>query len=288
MATELTRPTKINRLNDSLVKYIFARDEHKELVLSLINAVFESKKMRQLVDFTFASVEINPEHMGGKGSRLDILGTCSDGTTVNIEVQVKRLADMVERSVYYMTRLFPQIHKGDSYSKLKQTICIDILAHSEFPEDIAPSYVNCFLLQNKDVPGHILTDILQIYFIELDKFAKTFPDVDKMSLIDKWCAYLSPATPKDTLDTIAKTEPVIQKALDAEEKFMGTAELLAVYYDEEKAWRDQDARERFLLSEERKEIAKNLLLNGMTRDFVAKNTALSIEEVDAIVENIKQ
>lgn len=69
---------------------------------------------------------------------------------------------------------------------------------------------------------------------------------------------------------------------------MGTAELLAVYYDEEKAWRDQDARDRYLLRERNREIAKNFLLAGLAKDVVAKNIDLSVEEVEAIIESIRQ
>lgn len=292
MAANLTRPTKINRLNDSLVKYVFARDEHKDLVLSLINAVFAAKDMQQIVDFTFVSGEVNPVHEGAKSSRLDILGTCSDGTTVNIEIQVKRIEDMVERSLFYLTRLFPQISKGEGYGQLKRTVCINILAHSEFSENIAPDYINCFLLMNKDNPGHVLTDILQIFFVELDKFARCQPDIAQMALHDKWCAYLSPKTSQATLDAIAKTEPAIQKALDAEEAFMNTAALLEVYYDKEQAWRDQEARERYLQrvgrEEEKKEIAQNLLLSGIAKDVIVKSTGLSCEDVDSIAARINQ
>ena len=50
---------KLNRLNDALMKYIFANPERKQLTLSLINAFFEVEGTKQLVDFEFRDRELD-------------------------------------------------------------------------------------------------------------------------------------------------------------------------------------------------------------------------------------
>lgn len=300
----------INRLNDTYIKYIFAREESKPLVLSLINAIFAAKVMPGIIDFNFMPTEQNPANRRGKGARLDIVGTCSDGSVVNIEIQVENLKYMPDRSLFYWAKLFPRINSGDEYTKLKRTVCINIMAESIFPDSLAPGYCNCFLLINKDNINHILTDKEQIFFVELDKFARTCPDVEQMSIADKWCAYLSPKTSLETLERLAKTEPLIQEALKAEEKFMNTAALLEFYYDEERERRDRFARDMYVKEEGMKEgmkegrregmkegrkegrkeglveglkkIAKNMLSAGETRAKITQYTGLTEQELDEL------
>ena len=145
--------------------------------------------------------------------------------------------------------MFPSINSGEDYTGLKRTVCINILAHSIFDDALAPNYCNTFLFINKDNPRHILTDKAQIFFVELDKFARAMPDVSDMTIMDKWCTYLSSRTPQATLEAIAKTEPLIQQALNAEDTFMNTAALLNFYYDDERERRDRMARESYVREE---------------------------------------
>ncbi len=271
------KPEVLNRLNDTFVKFIFAREEHKAFVLSLINGIFAAKGTQQIEDFNFLGTEQNPERQKGKGARLDIVGSCSDGTTVNIEIQVEPLKNMVDRSLFYWSRLFPTINSGEDYTGLKRTVCINILAHSIFSDELAPSYCNTFLFINKDNPKHILTDKAQIFFLELDKFAKAMPDVSNMTLMDKWSAYLSSRTPQATLEAIAKSEPLIQQALNAEDTFMNTAALLNFYYDDERERRDRAARESYVREEGWAEGRAEGRAEGMIR--MAREFGLSDAEI---------
>lgn len=143
------------------------------------------------------------------------------------------------------------------------------------------------MMINKDNLNHVLTDKEQIFFVELDKFAKTCPTVEQMSIADKWCAYLSPKISLETLEQIAKTEPLIQEALKAEEKFMNTAALLEFYYDEERERRDRFARDMYVKEEGSKEahlkFAKNMLAAGEPRAKIQQYTGLTEQELDNLL-----
>lgn len=56
---------KLNRLNEALMKYLFANPEWKQLTLSLINAFFEVEGTKQLVDFEFRDRELDAERKKG-------------------------------------------------------------------------------------------------------------------------------------------------------------------------------------------------------------------------------
>ena len=55
------RPLAINRTNDAVFKTIFANEKHKDITLSLINAVFEFEGTGQIQDITFLDRELDAE-----------------------------------------------------------------------------------------------------------------------------------------------------------------------------------------------------------------------------------
>ena len=51
----------LNRMNDAFAKFIFAREERKELTLALINSFFEFEGTAEIVDFKFKDREQDPD-----------------------------------------------------------------------------------------------------------------------------------------------------------------------------------------------------------------------------------
>lgn len=83
------RVRDFNALNDRLFKYLFGREERKNLTLSFINAVLGLEGARAFVDLRFADREMDAHRIDGKAAALDLNCVLSDGTQVNIEVQVR-------------------------------------------------------------------------------------------------------------------------------------------------------------------------------------------------------
>ena len=241
---------KLNRLNDALLKFVFAQEERKQVTQSFINAFFEAEGTPQLVDFEFRDRELNAERKIAKRSHLDILGSCSDGTLTNVEVQIDPIKAMPVRTLFYWSWLYRRLVRGDDYTKLKRTVSIDVLAFNLFPEDETPDYHNCFAILNKKYPKHMLTDHLELHFVELPKWETNRPKNWKdMSRLDKWLAYFSSKTPDEEMEEIAMSDSMIQEALNAENAFMLDPAMLSAYDAAEEARRDQAARDSYLLDE---------------------------------------
>ena len=282
----------INRLNDALMKYVFADNERKHITLSLINSVFALEGTPLLVDFSFRDREMSPDNAEGKESQLDILGSSSDGTVVNVEVQVNPLKSMGERSLFYWSRLYNQLRKGKPYGKLPRTVCINLLAFNLFTEEaLSSDWHSCFAVVNKRRPEHLLTEDLEIHFLELPKWERQRRRTDEFTAMDKWLAYFSRSTTPEQMEELAMSETIIQDALQAEQRFMQDPNLVTAYDQAEKARLDRIAREEYLLDQGRKEgmdegrkeghrdIALTLL--GMNKPFdeIAAITGLSEEEI---------
>lgn len=132
----------LNRMNDALFKNIFA--QNSDITLSLINSVFEFQGTELITDIEFIDRNLDIEEEGGKESRLDLLGRTSDGTIVNLEIQVAKQEYMGRRSLYYWSRLYNELKSGEEYTELKRTVTINILDFNLFEKKKYPNYHSCF------------------------------------------------------------------------------------------------------------------------------------------------
>ena len=240
------RPLAINRTNDAVFKTIFANEKHKDITLSLINAVFEFEGTGQIQDITFLDRELDAEEEFGKESRLDLLGQSMDGTKVNIEVQVNRAEEMGRRSLYYWSRLYNDLKRGDVYTELKRTVAINILDFSLFPIARYPDFHSCYGIYNQKT-GHQLSQDMEIHFLELPKWK--LKNIKEMKRLEKWLAYFSKATTPEELEAIAMTEPMIQKALTNEVLFTTDQIVRRSYEKAEKYRRDYAAHMQYATKE---------------------------------------
>ena len=286
----------LNRFNDALIKYVFAREERKGVTLSLINAVLAAQDLPLLVDLQFQDREIDGDDPEDKESRLDIHARSSDGAIVNVEVQATSLASMGKRALFYWSRLY-SLKRGEAYWRLPRTISINILDFELFPE-LPGDFLNTYAVLNTKHSTHRLTDDLEIHFLEVPKFAERVLDVNALDAIGRWMAYFSKATSEKDLQAIAGEEPMIQEALKAERIFAQTPDLISAYDMAEKARLDRLAREQFVReeglvmgraegeakgrAEERSEIALKLLSLQMPVSQIAEVTGLSADEIRKI------
>ena len=283
---------KINRTNDAVFKNIFANKKYKNITLSFVNAVLEFEGTAQLKDITFLDREINGEYDTEKDSRLDLLGECSDGTKVNVEVQVASIAAMGKRSLFYWCRIYNDLQEGQDYTELKRTVAINLLEFNIFDNKQYPSYHSCFGIYDIKTGNHLTND-LEMHFIELPKWKQSIIDdeqkVDKDKLkalnrLEKWICYFSKRTSEKELEAIAMTEPAIQQALDAESIFMQDKTKWWEYEKAEKARRDKIAIRNSGIKEGVFATLSNLIKKGrLTVQEGAEEAGLSVAEFEKVI-----
>ena len=69
-------PVFINRLNDYFIKRIFGVPENKDVLIDFLNSIILTDITGPLVDLELDDREIDPEFLGEKASRPDILAHC--------------------------------------------------------------------------------------------------------------------------------------------------------------------------------------------------------------------
>ena len=286
------KPLSINRTNDAVFKTVFANEQHKDLTLSLINAVFEFEGTAQIQDITFLDREIDADSLWGKEARLDLLGQAMDGTKVNIEVQVNRAEEMGRRSLYYWCRLYNDLQRGEDYSDLNRTVAINILDFNLFDENITSDYHSCYGLYNMKNQHQLTTD-LEIHFLELKKWH--LRNIKQMNRLEKWLAYFSRTTTPEELEEIAMSEPMIQKALTAEVLFTTDEIMKRKYEKAEKYRRDYAAHMAYAakqgiaqgikqgieqgIEQGKAELVRNLLAIGTPLQYIKDASQWSEEQI---------
>ena len=204
----------LNRMNDALFKNIFA--QNSDITLSLINSVFEFQGSTLILDIEFIDRNLDAEEDDGKEARLDLLGRSSDGTVINLEIQVAKQGYMGKRSLYYWSRLYNELKSGEEYTELKRTVAINILDFNLFDRKKYPSYHSCFGVYDIKT-GNQLTSDCELHFLELPKW--NLKTVKETNRLERWLSYFSKKTALKELEEIAMLEPAIKKAFDAEKIF---------------------------------------------------------------------
>ena len=250
---------RIDRTNDAVFKAVFAK--HPNVTLSLANAFFEFQGTEQITDIEFVDRESDGDLPDQKESRLDILGRTQAGVKVNIEMQVNPLLAMGERSLYYWSRNYVDLKKGEGYDKLTRTVAINILNYNIFDAKKYPDMHSCFGLFDLKT-GCQLTKQLEIHFLELKKFRSG--SVKEMNRMQKWAAYFSPNTPEDEMAAIVASDAEIRAAVEVEKMFTQDEVARRSYEKAEKFRRDQLAQLQYAqmqgVDQERENSIRNMIV----------------------------
>ena len=174
---------------------------------------------------------------------------------------------------------------GENYQKVKKTIAINILDYEQFEE--GPFHEIARL--KRDYQNKILTDKLEIHFIQIPKFKKEERGIQ--TKMEQWMQFISQSNPKG-VELAMKENKEIKKANDEYEYLTGEAAERRLAFLRDKAIRDEKSIRQGAMEEgeakgrkegERKkqiEIAKRLLKLGIGIEDIEKATELTKEEIE--------
>jgi len=168
-------------LNDIIFKIVFGSPQNEALLRSLLNAVLGLSGEEEIVELTLLGRDITKAYLAEKGAILDVRARDGLGRQYNIEVQLREQPAYIERSLFYLSKLYSeQIERGGDYTQLTRTVAISILDFTLFPQ--VQSLHTRFRFREPE-HGLELSDILEIHYIELSKFRRDQPLV---TLLEKW------------------------------------------------------------------------------------------------------
>jgi predicted transposase/invertase (TIGR01784 family) len=266
------------------LKYKFTRDTLFKLFfvkypefLKMLVAVLLRLKIEDIDVFTIKNPDIPPAVLGEKFCRLDINMTVGD-RLVDIEVQVADEGDYPERSLYYWARDYSSaLPASGKYRELPETIVISIVAFSLF-SDCAEFHSE---FRPLEVTRHTpLTDKMCLHYFELPKLPEIADGDDTLRL---WLALFQAKTEEDLskITNIGGTimEQVVEayRSVSVSDEFKEIERLRELARHNEASAIDHAVRKA--VRENKMEMAKGLVEDGMDINIISKRTGLSAEEI---------
>ncbi|MFC3196490.1 Rpn family recombination-promoting nuclease/putative transposase [Parapedobacter deserti] len=176
----------IDPLLDFSFKRIFGTEPNKDLLIALLNGIFQGRK--EIVDLVFNKNEYagDTEEIGGV--IFDLTCTACNGEKFIIEVQRSALANLKKRMLYYGSKLISdQAPKGKrkewdyAIPEVYVIVLMDGFAMPSGGHD--DRYLHDICLCNRDT-GEVFYDDLGFIYLELRNFAKEESELE--TDLDGW------------------------------------------------------------------------------------------------------
>ncbi|OHD24471.1 MAG: hypothetical protein A2Y38_07070 [Spirochaetes bacterium GWB1_59_5] len=155
-------------VNDYIFLYVFGREETKNLLLDLVNAVLVDAECQPVLSIELKNPVNLRDAYWAKETVLDIRATGEDHRQFDIEMQVNNQLGFVNRSLYYWAQLYSQqLEKGSTYGILRPVVAINLVDFVLFKE--TQENHHRFMISDVKNPDSVLTEDLQIHYVELTK-----------------------------------------------------------------------------------------------------------------------
>ena len=294
------RPIKLlNIKTDYVFKRIFGREGNEQITKNFLSCILGEK-------VSDIELEKNPilekDLMDDKVGILDIKAEINKNTNVDIEMQIIDKKNSAKRILFYCSKLFiKSLKSGKDYNSLKKTISI-LIADYELDElKEVRKYITKWNIREEDCSKIILTDAMEIYIIEIEKFKK-YQGTERYKELDSWIKFIENpevvdmsnkeiVMAKKVLDEISQDEHERYLAEMREKYILDQNATEAAGYDKGLKEGHKKGIEEGIkqghekgVEEGKKEIAKKMLEEKLDLGLIEKVTNISKEELKKMQE----
>ncbi len=271
--------------SDLFVRYLLGSEKNTDLLVDFINAVLADSGFEMIKKATITNPFNLKDYSIDKETILDVKAVSETNKTFDVEIQNHPENSYVKRSLYYWSQLYSsQLDKGSAYRELQPVICINLLSHSMF-KTIKKGH-SCFLLTEKENKESILTDDLQINYLELPKFGDTYNIKSRLSLWAWFFRFEGVAEKEEEMEFLLKQDPVMEKAHNVYTTFTEDRRLRELSEARQKRLKDEasrlDSARQEGLEQGKLETARQFKIMGVSVDIISKATGLSLEEIEKL------
>ena len=272
---------KVKPLNDFIFKKLFGEKGNEDILLSFLNAVLKRTCVEPIEEVSIIeNKELTKELIADKTGIIDVRAKTSKGENIDIEVQLTDQGNMDKRTLFYWGKMYLEnIKQGQDYTSLEKVITINIL---DFEFLGTESYQSSFHLWEDIEKDYMLTDVVEIHFLELPKFRNKKNKDYRENDVERWLMFLEKDISETTLKELMSLDTAIEKAEQKIEYLSSDEETMRIYYERERSLHER--ANMINSAEERKavEIAKNLLNMNIPLEQVVLATGLTEEEINKI------
>jgi predicted transposase/invertase (TIGR01784 family) len=275
--------------NDLAFTKIFGNEKKKHILISFLNNILRLPAQEQITEVTLLNPKQAPHLPGAKETILDVRCHDQTGAEYIVEMQVIPQAFFDKRVLYYAAKAYSQqLDKGEQYHELKPVIFLGIL-NFNFTAD--SHYLSTHCIHNIETKEHVLQDF-RFTFAELPKFNKT--ESELQTIEDKWLFFLKYAKELTAIPEVIR-EAAIREAFEMVNSLNWDKETMHWYTMRNIYVQDEINRVRYGYDkglaegklESQHEIARAMLIKGISLETVAECTQLSLHEVKILAEKLK-
>ena len=225
---------------DVTFKKVFG--EHKNLVISLLNALLPLDEGKKVESIEYLPSEMVPRTPTSKNTIVDVRCEETGGRKFIVEMQMNWTADFRERVLFNASKAYVrQLDKSEQYNLLQPVYALNFV-NKVFEPDME-GYYHYYRMVHAQDSGKVLEG-LHLVFIELPKFKAKNLTERKMQVL--WLRFLTEIDEKSRIAPAELLEnPQTSQALEIlEESAYSEAEML----DYDRYW-DQVRRDKALMDE---------------------------------------
>lgn len=284
--------------SDLTFKKVFG--EHKDLMISFLNALLPLQPGKEVVEIEYLSSELVPDHPEKKDSIVDVRCRDNAGRQFLVEMQMYWTDAFKQRALFNTCKAYVEpVEKGEKFEDIKPIYTISLVNDIAFPE-LPEEFYHVYVPMNEAHDDHTIND-MKMVFIELPKFKPSSVKDKKMMVL--WLRFLTEINEKTSQapEELINDE-LVTKALSLLEDSSYTPEQKRAI---DRYW-DMVSRERTMVFSSRQEglaegraegraeglaegraegvisVALNLKNMGLSVELVMKATGLTAEEIEKL------
>ena len=255
---------------------MFGYTGNEEITKGLLNAILKEKVTEVSLNCnTILERDLYDDKLG----ILDIRAKVNNLVDINIEMQLVDEKNIEKRIIFYLSKMYTQnLKKSHNYSELNK--CISILFIDFELEKLKeiPKYLTKWNIREETYGKIILTDVLELYIIDLSKIEK----YSESTSLDTWVKFISNSEDlnMENADESIKKAKEVLKEISEDEHEQYLAHLREKYIFErqgiEEAGFDKGVKASKI------EITKKLKAKNMKIDEISEITGLTKEEIEKL------
>lgn len=258
---------------DVVFQALFGEVGSERITSNLLEAILQEKV--EDIDLS-KNIVLRRKYEHDKMGVLDVFAKINGTENCNIELQVSKQSELIERLLFYWARVYVrEIHEGNQYGTLNRCIVILIcdysleemkkLEESEAFEGMKKDFENLpyhteWKIIEKDFRKIVLTDKLELHIISLEK-ARKMREKDKQDKLLDWLKFLENPKSKEVLEKMEENE-VLKEAGEKLDTLSDDIEMQMIADSRWMAIADEYARREAAMIEGREEGLEKGLAEG--------------------------
>lgn len=275
----------LNPKIDYVFKRIFGYSGNEDITKNFLSSIISDS-------ITEIKLNCNPitekDLFDDKIGILDIKAKINNNINCNIEMQIVDNNNIEKRLLFYWSKMYTSsIKTGNKYEDLEKCIVILIADYNLDNLKAFPEYLTKWNIREEKYSKFILTDVMEVYIIELRKFKEALKK--DSNILNAWLQFINNPEVESKMENkeIKKAKKVLEE-ISQDEREQYLSELRQKYIMDQNAIHSHGYDKGFEegVQQSKIEIVKKMLSENLDFKTIIKITGLTEEEINKIIKNI--